>query len=273
MNNSPRWILDLGYAYGEVHDQLGSTSDRARQLAASGSWELPAAIIARQQTAGRGQPGRTWHATDESLTFTCCFDTTSDLPTEQSIAPLIPLIVGDAVTQVVDEQIGHPRCQLKWPNDVLIEGHKIAGILVESLVDSTGRRVISIGIGVNINQSADHMKSINRRIAPGAMPAGSLAQFCQHRPDQESLLRQLLNIVRERVEQWNDSPETGVEAFAAQFSEKLFGLNQKISLTLPNSTIRVGRLLGISPTGGILMQVGDRQETFFSGTMRLAESS
>ena len=273
MNNSPRWILDLGYAYGEVHEQLDSTSDRARQLADSGSWELPAAIIARQQTAGRGQPGRTWQATDESLTFTCCFKTASDRPTELSLIPLIPLIVGDAVTQIFDEQLGRPRCQLKWPNDVLIDGYKIAGILVESLADSTGRRVISIGIGVNINQSTDHLKSINRLIAPDAMPAGSLAQFCQHRLDQELLLRQLLNVVRARVEQWMKSSATNVEEFTARFSEKLFGLNQKISLTLPNSTIRVGRLLGISPTGGILMQVGDQQETFFSGTMRLAESS
>jgi BirA family biotin operon repressor/biotin-[acetyl-CoA-carboxylase] ligase len=108
------------------HEQVGSTLDLLHQLAESGAVE-GTAVVAREQTAGRGSRGRSWHSPIGGLWLSWLCRPATPLAGE-----VLSLRVGLAVVAVL-EQLGNlPAIQLKWPNDVLIGGRKVAGILCEA---------------------------------------------------------------------------------------------------------------------------------------------
>jgi BirA family biotin operon repressor/biotin-[acetyl-CoA-carboxylase] ligase len=113
-----------------------STNERARELASAGA-PHGALVTAAEQTAGRGRQGRTWTAPpDRALLLSLL------LRVEQPA--LVPLAAGVAAAETVGD---HAR--IKWPNDVLVEGHKVAGILVEGRPQE-GWAVLGIGLNVAI---------------------------------------------------------------------------------------------------------------------------
>jgi biotin-(acetyl-CoA carboxylase) ligase len=121
-------------------DTTPSTMDAAKDLlkARSDDDARPLAVATAHQTSGRGTKGRTW--TDDgrgNVALTVAF------PAQIPLAPitLLPLRVGTVVIEALNDS----RLSLKWPNDVLLEGGKVAGILVESDGDA-----IFVGIGVNV---------------------------------------------------------------------------------------------------------------------------
>lgn len=143
----------------EVYRQTNSTQDTARHLITQrGAAADGALVIAEEQTAGRGRLGRRWIAPpDTALTFSrvCSVATPDDA---QAINRLT-FATSIAVAQALDgwlEPRGR-RASIKWPNDLLIDGRKIAGILVEVMhVDDTGHFAI-IGVGLNISLMPKHL--------------------------------------------------------------------------------------------------------------------
>jgi BirA family biotin operon repressor/biotin-[acetyl-CoA-carboxylase] ligase len=115
------------------HRRIGSTNARARELAAAG---VPhgTVVTAAEQSEGRGRQGRTWTAAAGRALL--CSVVVRDPP------PLLPLATGVAVAEVVGT-----GARLKWPNDVLLEGRKVAGILVEGRPQE-GWAVVGIGLNV-----------------------------------------------------------------------------------------------------------------------------
>jgi BirA family biotin operon repressor/biotin-[acetyl-CoA-carboxylase] ligase len=125
----------------EWHAELGSTSDRLKELARSGAPEWTA-VLAERQTGGRGREGRTWQSPRGGLYLSVLLR-----PREQR-ASLIPLAAGVAVAQAV-EPLG-VEARLKWPNDVLASGRKLAGVLAEASSGGAGVEWVALGIGVNV---------------------------------------------------------------------------------------------------------------------------
>ena len=127
-----------------VFEETSSTNDVAVKLG-KGGHAGGVAIFAERQTAGRGRFGRRWvSAGHEGLWFSLLFRPV--LPPEKW--PRLTTWAGVAVAAAVG-----PEARIKWPNDVLLGGKKIAGILIESSVDDSGRPFAVVGIGVNINQT------------------------------------------------------------------------------------------------------------------------
>jgi BirA family transcriptional regulator, biotin operon repressor / biotin---[acetyl-CoA-carboxylase] ligase len=140
MNHSPSWAF-------QFFDELPSTQDVAIAAARNGT-SGPLAIVAKRQTAGRGRAGRTWTAPDGNLNFSAML--------RPKPAPLLAaawsLLAGVAVYETVGGLLpASDRLMLKWPNDLLLGGAKLAGVLIDSSVAQDGTvDWVVIGVGVNV---------------------------------------------------------------------------------------------------------------------------
>jgi BirA family transcriptional regulator, biotin operon repressor / biotin---[acetyl-CoA-carboxylase] ligase len=164
-----------------------STNERARELAIRGA-PGGTLVTASQQTAGRGRQGRTWVAPEGRALL--CSLLLRDPPR------LLPLAAGVAVASVVG-----PEAAVKWPNDVLLGGRKVAGILVEGRPQE---RWAVVGIGLNVAlRDDDFPPELRQRAGTLGLEAGAI----------ERILERLL----EALEQWiAASPEAVLEAFRAR---------------------------------------------------------
>lgn len=147
--NTKQLQEETGLATVECHDQLGSTMDRGRELAASSS-VLPALITANRQHAGRGRRGAAWWQLPGSLAMTLVLDASQTVDLTGGLLPLWAPACGLAVAEAI--KICHPAIQpqVRWPNDVEVHGRKLAGVLVEA----TTRHRVLVGIGMNTTGSA-----------------------------------------------------------------------------------------------------------------------
>src|SRR5581483_6516475 len=117
--------------------RLQSTNDHAAELRRRGALFAPAVVLTGHQTAGRGRGKNTWWSSADVLTVTFAF------PIEEHLQPQqIPLVAGLAVRDAAAELTGGADIQLKWPNDVWHEGHKLAGLLCERV-----NKVDLVGVG------------------------------------------------------------------------------------------------------------------------------
>jgi BirA family biotin operon repressor/biotin-[acetyl-CoA-carboxylase] ligase len=153
---------------------VGSTMDLARDAAAHGAAE-GTLVLADEQTAGRGRLGRTWVTPPGAnlLSTLVLYPPPSIL---RQVAMITPLAIVDAVRAVTGLSAA-----IKWPNDVQLEGKKLAGILIESGTTKDSRAFALIGAGINVNFDP-------RRIDEIRDIATSLAVVTGHDVDREALL-------------------------------------------------------------------------------------
>jgi BirA family biotin operon repressor/biotin-[acetyl-CoA-carboxylase] ligase len=240
-----------------------STNDDAKR-AARGGVESGAAFIADAQTGGRGRLGRTWHSPPgENLYASFVVRPALDART----APLITLAAGLAVVDAVTVVAGPSDLSLKWPNDVLLGGRKLAGILCEAQlgessageVDSTAIRIspwIVIGIGINVHS----------RAFPGALAdrATSLALAGASSVDRAALFVELCSALARRIEMLSSS---GGAAIVADVGARDALLGREV-LVDGVSVLA----LGIAPNGGLRVRRQDGVEmTCLAGEVRLPE--
>lgn len=134
----------------EFHDRLGSTNDRALQLAGDDTRDLPLLVLTDDQTHGRGRGANRWWSAPGALTFSLLLrgpqNKTASWPPPQTA-----LAAGLSGCLAIDELLPDHRPHLKWPNDILLEGRKLCGVLIEVHRGTAPRMVV--GIGVNVNNS------------------------------------------------------------------------------------------------------------------------
>ena len=136
---------DLGQSADvDVRGVVGSTNDVAKDAIAAGR-ALPCLVVAEAQTAGRGRRGRQWSSPVAAYLY---WSLALELPGGVQQAQGVSLLVGLAVAEAI-EQVVPTRIQLKWPNDLMVDGRKLGGILVE-LVQEGERSLLIIGVGVNV---------------------------------------------------------------------------------------------------------------------------
>ena len=131
----------------EVHEAVTSTSDVLAARAAAGAPD-GLAVLARRQTQGRGRAGRAWESPDGNLALSVLLR-----PMEPaSRAGEWPLLTGVALADVIQSLLPDPAAlSLKWPNDVLVDGAKLAGVLIETTLDAAGMvATMVVGVGVNL---------------------------------------------------------------------------------------------------------------------------
>jgi BirA family biotin operon repressor/biotin-[acetyl-CoA-carboxylase] ligase len=183
-----------------VFDQLDSTNTLTVRLAAEGATE-GIAVVAEEQTAGRGQHGRSWLAGrgDGVLLSVLLYP-----PPALRCAAVLTAWAAVAVCGVVREIIGvQPR--IKWPNDVLLRGRKVCGILIEQGRGRAGLATVA-GIGLNVRQSSEAFA------AAGLPEATSLSQFSTTPLQTSEVARRLIRGLDEEYDQLCAGELTTMEA-------------------------------------------------------------
>ena len=128
---------------------VGSTNDVAFELGHSGQ-PNGAVVLAEQQTAGRGRVGRAWHSEKSNGIYLSVLLRPAITPVE---APLITLVAGLAARDAVAEQTGVAP-DLRWPNDLMLNGKKFGGILTEMHAEPDRVRFVVVGTGINVNHES-----------------------------------------------------------------------------------------------------------------------
>lgn len=129
-----------------VFARLGSTNRTATQRLEAGTLAAPAIVAASSQTRGRGQRANTWWSDAGSLCATFVLPVDPTMPVGQ-----VPLRAGLAVAGVIRRHLPDHRVEVKWPNDVLVDGRKIAGLLC-----ARARNADLIGLGLNVRTNLRH---------------------------------------------------------------------------------------------------------------------
>jgi BirA family biotin operon repressor/biotin-[acetyl-CoA-carboxylase] ligase len=196
---------------------VGSTMDMARDAAAHGAPEGTLAV-ADEQTAGRGRLGRSWltpPATNLASTL-LLYPTVSVL---RSIAMITPLAIVRAV-----EDVAELRPDIKWPNDVQINGKKLAGILIETEDRGGATQPVLVGVGINVNFDPRDHEEIHDL-------ATSLFVELGREVDREALLAAYLR----RLEELYDDARAGREV-AGVWKEHLVTLGLEVTATWPGGS-------------------------------------
>jgi BirA family biotin operon repressor/biotin-[acetyl-CoA-carboxylase] ligase len=128
--------------------KIGSTNEAAMEAAAAGAPE-GSVFLAEEQTAGKGRGGNPWHSARSSGIY-CSVVLRPNLPPSEAL--VLSLAAGLAVHSAIRSIDARLNPDLKWPNDVLIDGKKFCGILTEMNAEATRVRHVVIGIGINVNQ-------------------------------------------------------------------------------------------------------------------------
>lgn len=133
-----------------LYRQTTSTQDHARQMGAAGDGNY---VLADTQTRGRGRLGRSWIAPPSSGALLSRVLALDNRHAPHAVDRLT-FAISVAVAQAMDVFVGPGRARIKWPNDILVDGRKLAGILVET-VDGAA----IVGVGINVNLQADALPS------------------------------------------------------------------------------------------------------------------
>lgn len=191
-------------------------------------------VIAEQQTAGRGRLDRRWQAPARAGVL---LSVLLRPPVDVAAWPLLPLLAGLAVVEGV-QAVGQVTAGLKWPNDVLVDGYKLGGILVER-VDAA----VVVGIGVNVSTRLDELPV---ETATSLAILGGIT-------DREILVKEILRSLDRRYAAWRDTggePDTVIPAYR----ERCETIDHHVEVQLPGGVLVRGLANGIDGDGRLLVR-------------------
>ncbi len=213
--------------------EIPSTMDNARDLARD---DCPdnTVVVAQRQTAGRGRIQRSWHSEDGGLYFTMV--TRPALPVPMAFSVLFAASV--ALAGVIREMHGIPA-EVKWPNDILVEGKKLAGMLSEMLAEGDAVVYVNLGIGVNVNNDP-------RPAEPGAT---SIAALLGKNASRRDLLNNFLDAFLEisRME----TPQ-----ILARWRKLSATLGKTVRILIPGGDLE-GTARDVDKSGALLVETPD----------------
>ena len=246
--------LPLGDIY--LYQEIGSTNQEALDLAQRGAPQF-SLVLADSQTAGRGRQGRTWVTKKgKALAFSIILYPDKGVITSENLGKLSglgALAVAEGLSRV--HQLD---ARIKWPNDVLVEGKKVCGILVDLHWKGTNLESAVIGIGINVYQGSvpDDVELI--------FPAASLEDFVQGELSRIDLLFQVVNDLL----MWY--PRITSDDFLTNWRRKLAFQNQEVVLISGGNILDQGILMGLNEDGSIIIRSSSGDErSYQTGEIRL----
>lgn len=231
----------------EVFDQLGSTSNLCVDRAQAGGAE-GLAVLALQQTAGRGSRGRHWQSPEGNLNLSVLLRPAR--PAAQ--AGLFSLLTGIAVTEAL-EQFLAPPTMLKWPNDILLGGAKLAGILIDASPSGQKLDWLVIGIGMNLRHAPE---------IPGRATTSLAAHGVTISP------REAADAVLASLSRWHEAEP---EAIRKTWLDRAHPVGAHLEVRGLHGT-QTGTFAGLSPAGELLLRTKNRIEPISTGDVMLGRA-
>ena len=219
------------------YDTLGSTNDEAKRLAEAGAAEWTV-VWAREQTTGRGRGGSTFVSPPGNLYFSAILRPGCPAAAAAQLGFAAALAVGEAIAARLPPG---RALRYKWPNDVLVDGSKVSGILLESSAAQDGALAwLVAGMGVNV---ANHP-------AGTAWPATSLTALGAAALGLEDLLRGIVAAFRAELARWLDQ---GFGPLREAWLARAYGLGGTVRVRLPRESFS-GRFLDLDADGVLLVE-------------------
>jgi len=228
----------------EYHDAIASTNARARELATDGATDV--AVLADEQTGGRGRLDRTWASPSGGVWLSVLFRPT--VPMAQT--PVFTLASAVAATEAARE--AGVEAVIKWPNDVLVEvdgeERKLAGVLTEMEGEADRVSWVVVGIGVNANVDPDDL--------PESAAATSLSAVRGEPVDRRLFTQRLL----ETFDSVGDDPDAILDAWR----EYATTLGKEVRIETPDGVV-TGEAVDIEYPGVLVVDTGDGRVTVSAG--------
>jgi BirA family transcriptional regulator, biotin operon repressor / biotin---[acetyl-CoA-carboxylase] ligase len=233
---------------------IDSTNEEARRRALAGAsdrlW-----IVAGEQTAGRGRRGRAWISRRGNLHATALVID----PCPPALAPQLGFVAGVALARAASD-VGAVDAGLKWPNDLMLNGAKCAGILVEGIGLGDRRAGYAVGVGVNCAYAPDGLGYATSCLAGGggrAVGAGDLFERLVERFD-------------EALVAWREGQ--AFDRIRAAWLDRAVGLGERVAIE-SGAGRREGVFEGIDAGGRLLMRSGRGLESIEAADLSLAPRS
>ncbi len=232
--------LPAGYRLA-TFESLDSTNEQARGLAMDGALD-GTVIWAKSQTAGRGRQGREWQSPEGNLY--CSIVVRPEVPAADAaqLSFVTALALGQAVSGLLPDGV---EMRYKWPNDLLLDGRKAAGILLESSGGAAGRLDwLVIGAGLNVEECPD---------VTGGYPATSLREAGVRPVALGDILARYIGGFAHWRARWQNE---GLAAIREAWLERAARLGEDITVRLPGDQLQ-GRFTGLDEGGALLLDLPD----------------
>lgn len=206
-------------------------------------------VVTEHQTAGRGRLDRAWVTPPRAaLTFSLLVDPT---PVPVARWPWLPLLTGLAVVEGVRRATG-VDATLKWPNDVLVDGAKVAGILVERVERSAGAAAV-VGVGLNVSTTREELP---------VPTATSLALSGAASVDRARLLVEVLSAFSTLYDEWVGAAGQGLRP---SYTRVCTTIGREVRVDLPTGEALHGRAVDVDEDGRLLVDDGRRVHVLGAG--------
>lgn len=239
-------------------DVVDSTQNIAIAIAEKGTGTHGTVVIAEKQRQGRGRLRREWLSPSGGLWMSVILE--PDVPTR--IVTLLPFIAALSVCHAIRQCTGLDA-KLKWPNDVMISGKKVAGILLDISAEAEHVNYSVIGIGINANIDST---SISARFAEDAPRITSISDQLGHNVSKLELARTVLENLEKRLSDLNDK---GAHVILKEWESNADMLGRQVRVLQNGRTVCQGVARSVADDGSLIIQDGSREVKIASGDIRV----
>ncbi|WP_176447115.1 biotin--[acetyl-CoA-carboxylase] ligase [Lentibacillus sp. CBA3610] len=250
--NTLHWGLKTNWlGKNIIHKPTTKSTQLIAHQAAQENAEHGTVIIADEQTEGKGRMERRWHSSKHKGIWMSIILRPSILP---SAAPQLTLLTATVLADVITEQTT-AEAKIKWPNDLLIDGKKTAGILTEMQAEQDRIHYIVVGIGLNVNQTSDEFPGIiNDRAASLKSATGE---------DQP-----IVPLIQQLLLKFERSYDTFMHHGFSKVQTKWESYGYRIGETIrirTNHKVLEAAFTGVAEDGALLIETGEGSQKIYSG--------
>ena len=253
-------------------DKVDSTNDEALRWALEGA-DHGSLVISGEQTAGHGRGDRTWYSpAGNNIYMTLILRPEFSADKAGMLTLLMGLAVSRGTDRIIREITGGtlPETRIKWPNDVLLNGRKICGILTGMRLDPNGNSIVYIGVGLNVNGDAfpkdlqGKAMSIQGALKSLGLLSGELSE--DHKD-------KLISLIMVEFEGLYDSfaRENKLSFIKSEYNNRLINMNEMVKVLDPAGAYE-GICSGITDHGELMVETGDYLRLVMSGEVSVRAS-